>query len=262
MIRVTLLFLLYPMTPHKPKAGTDLDLPERHVNMSNSLTRAAHNLTLNEKRVVACGIASTNSMSEKDAFKTVITGGWVVRLNALDFAAFSGLDKSNAYKQLRQAAQDLKGRTWSTQQGKKISHYAWMSRVTYHDGEGWIELEFSPYTAPHLLALKGNFTSYQLAAGSALRSVYSWRLLECLMSWKSTGQWIVSIEDFITAMSPPPSIRSNFGSLRQRVIDPAIKELHDTENMIITYKTPKAGRKVVSLVFDFAPHPQGVLFNG
>ncbi len=250
------------MNAHKPKAGTDLALPDRHVNMSNDLARSAHNLTLNEKRVIACGIASTNSMSGKDTFKSTVTGGWSVRLNAIDFAEFSCLDKSNAYKQLRKAAQDLKGRTWSTRQGKKFSHFTWMNRVTYHDGEGWIELEFSPYTAPHLLSLKGSFTSYKLAAGSALRSVYSWRLMECLLSWKKTGKWIVSIEDFITAMNPPTSIKNNFGSLRQRVIDPAIKELRDTENMVITYKTPKAGRKVVSLVFDFEPHPQGVLFNG
>lgn len=240
----------------RPKAGTDLELPERHVNMSNALARSAHNLSLNEKRVIACGIASTNSMSGKDATLAVAHGGWSVRINALDFAEFSGLDKSNAYKQLRQAALDLKGRTWSIQQGKKVTHFTWMGRVAYHDGEGWIELDFSHYTAPHLLALKSNFTSYKLAAASALRSVYSWRLLECLMSWKSTGVWHVPLEQFHHAMSTTASHKKNFGMLRRSVIDPAISELAATENLIIECKPIKAGRKVVSLIFEFEPHRQ------
>jgi plasmid replication initiation protein len=245
----------------KPKVGTDLELPERHVNMSNALARSAHNLSLNEKRVIACGIASTNSMSGRDATLAVVHGGWSVRINALDFADFSGLDKSNAYKQLRQAALDLKGRTWSIQQGKKVTHFTWMGRVAYHDGEGWIELDFSQYTAPHLLALRKNFTSYKLSMGSALRSVYSWRLLECLMSWKSTGVWHVTLDDFQHAMNATASHKKDFGMLRRSVIDPAIKELAATENLIIQYKPIKAGRKVVSLLFEFAPHTQATLFN-
>lgn len=243
----------------KPKAGTALDLPERNVNMSNALARSAHNLSLNEKRVIACGIASTNSMSGKDATLAVVHGGWSIRITAMDFAEFAGLDKSNAYKQLRDAALSLKGRTWSIQQGRKVTHFAWMGRIAYHDGEGWIELDFSSYTAPHLLALKSNFTSYKLSMGSALRSVYSWRLMECLLSWKSTGVWHVTLEDFQHAMSATASHKKNFGMLRRSVIDPAITELAATENLVISYKVIKAGRKVSSLIFEFEPHRQQTL---
>jgi plasmid replication initiation protein len=250
------------MRPHKPKSGTIVALPERHVNLSNALARSSHNLSLNEKRVIACGIASTNSMSGKDANLAVVHGGWSIRISAAEFAEFAGLDQSNAYKQLRQAALDLKGRTWSTQQGKKVTHYTWMGRVVYHDGEGWIELDFSHYTAPHLLALKQNFTSYKLSMGSALRSVYSWRLLECLLSWKSTGVWHVTVDDFQHAMSATESHKKNFGTLRQKVIDPAISELVATENLVVSYRVIKAGRKVVSLIFEFEPHRQAALFEG
>lgn len=243
----------------KPKAGTALDLPERHVNMSNALARSAHNLSLNEKRVIACGIASTNSRSGKDATLAIVHGGWSIRISAVEFAEFAKLDTSNAYKQLRAAALSLKGRTWSIQQGKKVTHFTWMGRVTYHDGEGWIELDFSHYTAPHLLALRENFTSYKLAMGSALRSVYSWRLMECLLSWKSTGVWHVTLEDFQHAMNATASHKKDFGMLRRSVIDPAIKELAATENLIIDCEPIKTGRKVVSLIFEFEPHRQSTL---
>lgn len=245
-----------------PKTGTVVDLQDRHVNMSNALARSAHNLSLTEKRVIACGIASTNSMSGKDATMAVLHGGWRIRISAVEFAEFANLDPKNAYKQLKDAAQTLKGRTWSVQQGKKTTHTAWMGQVVYHDGEGWIELDFSNYTAPHLLALKKNFTSYKLAMGSALRSVYSWRLMECLMSWKSTGVWHVTLEGFHHSMDTTPSHKKNFGALKQKVIDPAIRELRDTQNMVIDYKVIKAGRKVASLIFTFEPNPQTSLFDG
>jgi plasmid replication initiation protein len=235
---------------YTPKAGTVVDLQDRHVNMSNALARSAHNLSLTEKRVIACGIASTNSMSGKDATMAVLHGGWRIRISAV------------AYKQLKDAAQTLKGRTWSVQQGKKTTHTAWMGQVVYHDGEGWIELDFSNYTAPHLLALKKNFTSYKLAMGSALRSVYSWRLMECLMSWKSTGVWHVTLGDFQHAMSVTASHKANFGMLRRSVIEAAIRELRDTQNMVIDYQVIKAGRKVASLIFTFEPNPQTSLFDG
>ena len=56
----------------------------------------------------------------------------------------------------------------------------WVSGVTYHHGEGWIELGFSPEMTPHLVELSREFTSYKLKHTVALRSVYSWRLFELL----------------------------------------------------------------------------------
>ena len=249
-------------TARKPKetgSKTELPLPERHVSMSNALARASHDLNLAEKRVVACGLASTDSKSPHSFNQAMVNGGWIVRLTALEYAAFAGIDPNTAYEQLGDVAKTLAKKHWTIRDGKKISRYPWLSRSTYHEGEGWLELEFTHHTAPHLLALRKGFTSYRLKRASGLRSAYSWRLLECLESWKSVGTWRPTVEDFCHAMDAKPSHRSNFGMLRRSVIEPSVAELRRSDNLIIDWEAIKAGRKVTSLVFKFRPNPQAQL---
>jgi plasmid replication initiation protein len=250
-------------TKHTPKAGTTLPMDDRHVNMSNALARASHALSLAEKRVIACGIANTNSVGVNDFNMSVLKGGgWVIKVTAAEFKETFGLSEVTAYEQLAYVAKTLTKRDWQTiepskRKGKSIiTRYPWVARSKYHEGEGWIELEFTHYTAPHLLALKKNFTSYKLSNGSALRSLYSWRLMECLASWKSTGVWHVPIDDFHHAMDTTASHKKDFGMLRRSVIDPAVRELRDTQNLQLDYKVIKTGRKVASLIFEFEPSRQ------
>lgn len=235
---------------------TDKPLAERHVNMSNALARSSHGLTLAEKRVIACGLASTDSKSARLYNDVVRHDGWRIRIPALEFAEWAGIDPRTAYEQLASAAKSLLNQQWEIRHPKSIERFNWLSRAEYHKGEGWVEIEFTRYTAPHVLALKDRFTSYRLEQAAALRSIHSWRLMECLQSWKDTGLWRVSIEDFWHCMDAPTSCRANFKDLRRRVIEPAVKELREKDNMLIEWEQVKAGRKVTGLVFKFRPNPQ------
>lgn len=234
-----------------------LTLVERHVNMSNDLTQAAHNLTLGEKRVVMSCVAQLDSLRME-------SGRYKIKLTALEFAAAFGVDPATAYAQLKDVADRLYERTvvreQATRKGPKISRYRWVSGITYHKGEGWIELGFSHEITPHLVALRGNFTSYKLTQATALRSVYSWRLLEMLMQFKGTGLLRISVDDFCHAMSAPPSYRANFKELRTRIIDAAVKELTAKDGWVIDWNgTKPGGRKITGLEFRFHKDPQASL---
>lgn len=251
------------MATRKPRevvAKTDLPLAQRHVNMSNALARASHSLNLAEKRVIACGLASTDSVSPRLYNQAIANNGWIIRLVATEYAEWAEIDPRTAYEQLQSVAETLVKKQWTIIEGegrkRSVTRFNWLSRIKYHEGEGWVELEFTHHTAPHLLALKSGFTSYRLKQAAALRSGYSWRLLECLESWKSKGVWSPSIEEFCRAMDAKPSHQSNFGMLRRSVIEPAVHELRQKDNMIIEWATIKAGRKVTGLVFKFQPNPQ------
>ena len=76
----------------------------------------------------------------------------------------------------------------------------WVGSVKYHQGEGWVELAWWPDLIRHLLGLKAQFTTYQLQQASALRSGYSWKLLELLTRFQSTGTAEYTIEDFCASM--------------------------------------------------------------
>ena len=73
-----------------------------------------------------------------------------------------------------------------------------------------MEIRFSFEVAPHLLGLRSKFTSYKLKQAAALRSIYAWRLFECLQSWKAKGRWVVDVEEFNAIMEVPDSFRKIF----------------------------------------------------
>jgi plasmid replication initiation protein len=239
-------------------SASDYPLSEMQVNMSNALTRSAHSLNLSEKRIIAACIAKTDQMPGLEEVKR--RKAWLVRLTAKDYAATFGVDLNTAYEQLKDGAKNLFQRhirtTRMTRKGPKIRECRWVGAVEYYEGEGTVELDWWHEVVPHLMGLETHFTQYKLWQTSALRSIYSWRLFELLQSWRSEGRYDVSIEDFCTVMDVPDCYRTNFKHIRVRVIEPAIRELTEKNNMTITWQPQNAGRKVVGIVFKFECEPQ------
>lgn len=244
------------------KKGSDLPAEEQAVSMSNALTRGAQGLSLTEKRIIALALAKTDSVPAKDLILSQ-RAGWQVRLNAIEYAETYEVDLNTAYEQLKHSARALLKRNWKTaSQGKRGTIYRegnWVSVIEYCEGEGRVDINFTAEVAPHVLALRTHFTTYKLKQAAALRSIYAWRLFECLQSWRDKGQWKPSIEEFMTAMDAPSSCRKDFGNLRMRIIEPAINELREKESLVIEWEADRAGRKVIGLVFKFRPDPQGRL---
>lgn len=242
---------------------TDKPIAERYVSMSNALARSAQGLTLSEKRVVAMALAKTDSVPARDAVNAQFKNGWTVKLTAEEYVDVYGIDARTAYDQLKTAAKSLLRRQVKTMtqtpKGLKEVETNWCGQCTYHYGEGWVEIAFTPQIAPHLLGLRSKFVTHKLQQVSALRSIYSWRLFECLKSWGDKGIWSPDIERFMHSMEAPPSCKANFGMLRRTVIEPALKELREKDNMVIDLELKKAGRKVTGLVFKFNQNPQGKL---
>jgi plasmid replication initiation protein len=236
--------------------GRDVPLVELHVNMSNALVRAAHSLTLVEKRVIAACIAQIDStrIGWHPGFDQVTR----VRLTALQFADTYGIDEKNAYFELQTACDHLFERyiriMRNTHKGEKEIKFRWVSSATYHHGEGWVEISFTPEVTPHLTLLRKQYTSYKLAQASALRSSYSWRLLELLAQFRNQGKLVIGLQDFRHAMDVPGSYR--FKDVRVRAIEPAVQELHKKDGMIVTWRAIKKGKAVASLEFTFKDDAQ------
>ena len=256
-------------TPRKGKSAkarmlrerTDLPLTERHVSMSNALARGAQVLSLSQKRILALAMAKTDSLPVRDLQEaTHAEAGWRVRLLATEYAETYDVDPTTAYEQLQETSRSLLKALWRIptegRRGTNILEGQWLSLAEYSRGEGRVDITFHHKIAPHLLALRREFTTYKLKQAAALRSIYSWRLFECLQSWRKKGSWHVSIEDFQAAMNAPASCTKDFKDLRKRVIEPAVSELIAKEQMAIEWEPERSGRRVVGLTFKFGPHPQ------
>ncbi len=241
------------------KMGSDTRL----VTMSNGLIRAGHGLTLAEKRLVATGVSKLDS-------RTMTTLAPRTRVTAAEFAETFGLDINTAYEQLASAGKQLYNRSITfyeaahKRNGKPLPPtritMRWVGDVRYQTGEGWIELGWHSPLLPHLLGLRKQFTSYALAQATALRSASSWRLLELLMRFKSTGWAEYTIEDFCESMEATAKQREDFAAIRRKIIEPAVRELSAKGGWLIDWKPIKANRKVVAVRFDFKRNPQQNLF--
>lgn len=242
--------------PARSKARKDTD--EHWVVMSNALTRAGHGLTLSEKRIVVLGISKLDHRSCPPAGVSP-----TAKVTAAEYAQQFGVDLRTAYEALQDGARALYNRSISfyeaapKRNGKagKVTHtMRWVGRATYHDGEGWVELCFWHELVPHLIGLQKWFTQYQLHQVRALRSGYSWRLLELLERFrekKKEGWAEYDIEDFSLAMDATPKQREDFAKLRTKIIEPAVRELIEKDGWLIQWEAVKAGRKVKSVRFKF-----------
>lgn len=248
---------------------TEPQFETRHVSMSNQLARAAHGLNLSEKRLVALGLAGTDSKAQDRLVQAQQNNaGWKVVVTAKDYAEAFDVSKPEAYTQLKAAAYKLFEREIvyevKDKRGNMRGETArWISSRGYADKEGYVTLNFSPEIAPHLLGLRKHFTTYQLRRAVTLESVYAWRLFEVLQSWLSTGVYKTDIEDFWDVMEAPPSCRADFKGLRLRIIEPSVQALQDKAGMLVKWEPVRLGsRRVTSLVFRFSMNPQAQLDLG
>jgi len=239
---------------------------DNEVSMSNLAARAAHGFSLREKRLVTAGISQIDSRRPRSGYLSLQQR--TVRVHARDYAALAQVDETSAYKDLHAACENLFNRYLRydvmTSQGRKERKIRWVGGVTYHHGEGWVEFSLTDEIMPHLSELRRQFTTYRLKQASGLRSAYSWRLLEMLTSHatnaKGAGKRTIPLEKFCKALEVPASYR--FSNVRQRVIEPAVKELIDKDGWLIKWLPVKEGRKVAALAFTWQRDPQGRLDLG
>jgi plasmid replication initiation protein len=247
------------------KTGLELIINNKLITLSNALTRAGCALTLSEKRIVMLAVSKLNSL------KPVPTHSFTTKITAAEYAETYDVDMDTAYDQLQSAAKNLYNRTLTfyepahLRNGKPLkpirNDMRWVGQVMYHEGEAWVELDWWYRILPHLMGIKKQFTEYQLKQATALRSVHSWRLLELLMRFKSTGWAEYTIEDFALSMQATEKQCSDFGKIRTQIIEPAVKELIEKDGWQINWQPIKAGRRVKALRFEFS-HSLPQLKNG
>jgi plasmid replication initiation protein len=218
----------------------------------NHLNRASYSLSLDERRLILSSVALLNPRESMPDEVTVY---------ASDFAHQWGIDEANAYKQLKEARQNLFDRVirLRTADGE-VDDLRWVYRAKYKDGEGYIKLSFSPTVAPYLTELKSHFTSYHLMEISEFKSGHAIRLYELMMQYKETG-WMKESVDGLKAMFNVADMYPSWYEFKRRVINTAVKEINAKTNYTIKYELVKRGRNVTHVNFTFARNDQGDMFK-
>jgi plasmid replication initiation protein len=134
----------------------------------------------------------------------------------------------------------------------------WVFHVKYREGQGCVELGFSPTVLPHLTMLNKEFTSYQLKQIGSLSSFYAVRLYELMSQFLKLGERSCTL-DQLRQMLDLGDKYQDVKDMRKRVLDPALKEMNANTDLAVTAEPMRKGRKITGFSFTISKNDQMAL---
>lgn len=209
------------------------------VVKSNKLNESRYKLSVQEQRILLSMISMIKP-GDID-FKPY-------SFHIPDFAALVGVTGKNIYSRVKELTKNLVGRRLTIKESDGDLQVSWLSSAKYYDGEGSVDLCFDPKLKPYLLALKKEFSRYQLKNTIRLKSAYSVRIYELLKQYQGIGRRFFELGDLRSILGVQSDIMPLYGNFKARVLEVAKKELVTTD-ICFDYSPVKTGRSVTGINF-------------
>ena len=214
------------------------DLVVKH----NDVIQASYRLSPNEQAIILTVLSNVSS-------DEVITDEVLYDLDITSLCQLTGVHPKNGYKAFKDAAYALQDRKVLLKNFDEDSRMNWVQTCTSRKGK--IKVRFGKDIIPYLTNLKKNFTSYNLRHVAKFKSTYGVRVYELLKQWhKSKEELEISLED-MKDMFQLGSSYNQMCNLKNKVINPALKDINDHSDLNVSYENIKNGRKIIALKFKF-----------
>ena len=222
----------------------------------NALITASHKLGEVEQRLILLAILKGREFCDSvEQLK-----GKELIIHADDYMQTFGVDRSVAYKALKQAVMGLFDAKWGykyiNDKGNKVVRYERFTQsAQYVEGEGTVSFRFADAIIPMLVELERNFTTYEIKQVAELSSSYAMRLYEFFMQHldKKTGKgWLdISLDDLRFRFGLLPTEYQAMKDFKKRVLELSLKQINTKTDLSATYTQRKQGRVIVGFRFDF-----------
>ena len=220
------------------------------VVKTNRLNQAFQMLTLAELHIVQLAIVDARETG------TGLSTNKPLRIDAMRYAEAFNTTRQNAYQRMKSAEDTLFNRRFSyfDDEGKLVKS-RWIQQVRYLDDEGAIELVFTMAVVDGISRIDGVqefFTQYLIGQTANLPSVYSARLYELLIQWKSIGKTpIFELNNFRDQLGIGINEYQRMDHFKIRVLDMALKEINEHTDITASYEQHKKGRLITGFSFKF-----------
>jgi len=216
--------------------STDDDKGGVLVTKDNRLIEARYKLTVNEQRLVL-GLASMVRKDDED-FKD-----YVVHVD--DIAELFGQENSNSfYEKMQDAVNSLmddRGSLNISTIPNEIEKVRWVSYAKYVKGSGKILMRFDKSVKEFMIQIKNQFTQYQLSAVRQFKSAYAIRFYELMVMKRNMGKgakdgWFYrefEVQELREYLVIGKNEYPLVGNLKQKVIEPALKEINEYSDIEI-----------------------------
>ena len=218
------------------------------VVKTNQLNSAVQNLSLPELRIIQLAIVDARETGKGLDTKTPL------RIDAMRYADAFDTTRQNAYILMKQSEETLFNRRFTYfDREKKPIKSRWLQDVRYLDDEGAIEVCFTRLVVECITRLDGAeqfFTQYMLSQTANLNSVYSVRLYELLIQWKTAGKTpVFELSLFRGQMGLDDGEYKVMCDFKKRVLDLAVNEINEKTDLTVSYTQEKKGRVIYGFKF-------------
>ena len=218
------------------------------VVKTNQLNSAVQNLSLPELRIIQLAIVDARETGKGLDTKTPL------RIDAMRYAQAFDTTRQNAYILMKQSEETLFNRRFTYfDREKKPIKSRWLQDVRYLDDEGAIEVCFTRLVVECITRLDGAeqfFTQYMLSQTANLSSVYSVRLYELLIQWKTAVKTpVFELSLFREQMGLNDDEYKDIKKKKKRVLDLAINEINEKTDLTVSYTQEKRGRTISGFKF-------------
>lgn len=153
---------------------------------------------------------------------------------------------------LERLYKNMLGLSYREESENKIKYFVLFTGFEIDKKNKFIEVSVNQDLESVINGLTSEFSKFELSAFTSIRSTYAKTLFRLLMQYRSTGFYTVSIEEFKEIMNVPKSY-TQMGQIDQKVITPAMKELHKYfDDLELTKIKAKKGNKIARLEFSFS----------
>ncbi len=253
------------------------------IVMDNSIVTSAYNLTLNEQRLIYCALKQI----PKGVTLDLDTPFYITRKDFLEF----GISTDTVAREIRTATSQLLKKTIIVPRNEGDLEFQWLSEVlrfdknaeqklrekypnpedhrkylnalraynlldvlpTHRNDENIVvRVVFHHRIMPLLSDLRASFTQFALSDVTHFSSIYTFRIYQLLMQYKSTGYVKISIDDlrFMLMLFEKYPLMAD---LKRWVIETAVKEIDEKSPYEVKYELFKTGRKFTHLELKFKP---------
>ncbi len=123
--------------------------------------------------------------------------------------------------------------------------------LQYTKGQATIKYQLNDILKPYLLGLRKNFTQIPLQHILPIRSGYAIRIYQMLLSElkqnkNETTRTLIELQDILCV----PKSMYKWDNFKQRILEPSIKEINATTDIVAGYRPLKERQKIVKLEFE------------
>ena len=218
----------------------------------NALIEASHKLSEAEQRLILLAILKARDFC--DSIEELKDKELVI--HADDYMETFKTQRQPTYVILKKAVMALYRAEWGykylNNKGNVVVAYErFIQSAKYIEKEGSVKFVFANAIIPFLVELEKNFTKYEVKQVANLSSRYSMRLYECLMQFKHSGVFQISLEDLRFRLGLLPDEYALMSNFKNRVLDFSVKEINQHTDVEVKYEQQKQGRAIIGFIFKF-----------